>query len=195
MLHKTPTVLWIVGAALSLGALTPVVGQQVTQPSTVDAPPATAATPSQQPTPDAASPSPDGPESPFPTASGTDETGTVVIHAADTRLGTTAVTSTGQTLYLSDLDTNRPPASVCLRKACVTAWKPLYLPDSKPPLPGPGIEANDLGSLRRPDGTWQATLNGWPLYTYAKDTPGDVRGEGIKGIWHAIASDGRRAVK
>ncbi|MFE4922281.1 hypothetical protein [Streptomyces sp. NPDC056661] len=59
---------------------------------------------------------------------------------------------------------------------------------------GEGIDGALLGSLKRSDGTWQATLGGWPLYLFDKDqAPGDVRGEGLKGTWHAIAPDGKKA--
>jgi predicted lipoprotein with Yx(FWY)xxD motif len=50
-----------------------------------------------------------------------------------------------------------------------------------------------VGTVVRPDKDIQATLNGWPLYRYAKDAkPGDVLGEGLKGTWHVLSPEGRR---
>ncbi len=34
-------------------------------------------------------------------------------------------------------------------------------------------------------------MNGYPLYTFAQDTaPGDVKGQGLKDVWHVMAADG-----
>ncbi len=47
----------------------------------------------------------------------------------------------------------------------------------------------------RADGSTQVTLNGWPLYRFARDTaPGDTKGEGVGGTWHATGGDGKPAV-
>lgn len=217
MFKSLPTVLWMAGATLALGAMTPVIGQQVTDPPPAAAPAAESepsaggdgengdgengdgengngedgAAPSD-PTGDAGEPSGDAPSS-----GGTAEgEGEVLVQETTTGLGPTAVDAEGYTLYRSDLDGHNPSASVCVSEKCVTAWKPVYLPSGAvEPAAGSGIDAADLGSVQRPDGTWQATLGGWPLYLYDKDqVPGDVRGEGLKGTWHAIAPDGKKAV-
>jgi predicted lipoprotein with Yx(FWY)xxD motif len=50
-----------------------------------------------------------------------------------------------------------------------------------------------VGTVIRPDKDIQATLGGWPLYRFAKDTkPGDVLGEGLKGTWHVLSPAGTR---
>ena len=37
----------------------------------------------------------------------------------------------------------------------------------------------------------QITINGMPIYTYAEDSAaGDVNGQGVSGVWWAIAPDG-----
>ena len=44
---------------------------------------------------------------------------------------------------------------------------------------------------RGPDGTVQATYNGWPLYYYAKDKqPGDTTGQDVGKVWYVIAPSG-----
>ncbi|MCZ4609911.1 hypothetical protein O3S80_40320 [Streptomyces sp. Lzd4kr] len=195
MFQRIPTVLWIVGATLAIGALTPVVGQVATSappPAPAASAPLTEETASPEPVPSgpAASARPSGSAS-SPSSAERQS----VIKAVDTRLGPTAADDEGFTLYRSDLDGNDPPVSVCNSAKCVQAWKPVYLPDGRTePVAGPGIDPARVGSVRRADGTWQATLGGWPLYRYAKDTaPGDVAGEGLKGTWHASAPDGTRA--
>jgi len=51
-----------------------------------------------------------------------------------------------------------------------------------------------LGTIKRSDGTAQATYNGHPLYTYIGDTaPGQARGNNINlngGLWHEMAASG-----
>ena len=47
-----------------------------------------------------------------------------------------------------------------------------------------------LGAIDLPDGTYQVTYNGWPLYYYAKDTArGDAMGEGVGDKWYTIAPE------
>lgn len=53
-----------------------------------------------------------------------------------------------------------------------------------------------LGEVTRADGTSQLTVDGWPMYRYAKDTaPGQVNGQGVGGTWFAAAPDGKKAAK
>ncbi|MFJ7305871.1 hypothetical protein [Streptomyces sp. NPDC099088] len=194
MLKNLPTTAWIIGATVAVAALTPVVGQVATT-----APAASSAATSS---PAATVPS----EAPVPTASASDSASPTVVPSPDTAtqqvkvqggstsLGATAVDGQGRTLYLSTLDRTDPPASVCLSQECLKAWKPLYLPNKEAkPLPGNGVDPALLGSLLRSDGTWQATLGGWPLYLFDKDQkPGDALGEGLKGTWHVIGPDGKK---
>lgn len=116
----------------------------------------------------------------------------------------TVVTSDGFTVYRFDQDAAHsatPTTSTCVG-ACAKDWPPL-LGDGVPPLSG--IPAGLVGTIGRPDGTQQLTLNGWPLYRSAQDTrPGDVQGtpttrsrtetQADTGTpWHAIGPDGRPA--
>lgn len=104
-----------------------------------------------------------------------------------TPLGLVA-TSDGYTVYEYTKDTNKPPASTCTG-ACATAWPPVLAGDT-PWLKG--VSADKVGSVDRPDGTKQLTLNGWPLYRYGKDTkPGDTTGNGVGGTWKALGPDGK----
>ncbi len=61
------------------------------------------------------------------------------------------------------------------------------------PAVSPGVPGK-LGTIKRSDGTAQATYNGHPLYTYIGDTaPGQARGNNINlngGLWHEMAASG-----
>ncbi|MHA6794083.1 COG4315 family predicted lipoprotein [Pseudonocardia bannensis] len=108
------------------------------------------------------------------------------LATATTALGT-VVTSDGLTVYRFEKDTAKPPTSNCDEK-CAKAWPPVT-GDEAPALQG--IRSELVGTIDRPDGTKQLTLDGWPLYRFAKDArPGDTTGEGVGGAWHAIAPDG-----
>ena len=88
----------------------------------------------------------------------------------------------GLTLYWFAPDTKNK--SVCYG-ACAQYW---------PPVPGgekagPGV-TGALGTIKRTDGTTQATYNGRPLYTYIADSsPGQARGNNVNlngGLWHVV---------
>lgn len=115
---------------------------------------------------------------------------TLAVHQA-AGIGNVVTDSRGFTLYRFDKDTAKPPASNC-NDACATAWPPVPADDA---AAAAGINAADLGSVTRADGTTQLTLAGWPVYRYAKDTKaGDTKGQGVGGTWNAIAPDGKKAI-
>jgi predicted lipoprotein with Yx(FWY)xxD motif len=65
---------------------------------------------------------------------------------------------------------------------CAKAWPPvLASADDKP--------VGDLTIIKRSDGTMQWADDGKPLYTFVKDKPGEVTGDGKGGVWHAIKED------
>ena len=74
--------------------------------------------------------------------------------------------------------------------ACAAAWPPV----KGPATAGVGLTGK-LGTIKRPDGSTQATYNGQPLYTFIKDTgPGTDKGNGVNafgGLWHQARSQAR----
>ncbi|WP_175411439.1 SCO0930 family lipoprotein [Streptomyces sp. TRM64462] len=113
------------------------------------------------------------------------------LAARDTaQLGKVLTDSEGRTLYRFDKDSANPPKSAC-EGDCAKAWPVVTAEGAKPPS---GVDASKLGVLTRPDGTKQLTVDGWPMYRYAKDTaPGDLKGQGVGGTWYAAAPDGKKA--
>ncbi|NMO90624.1 hypothetical protein [Actinomycetospora sp. TBRC 11914] len=109
------------------------------------------------------------------------------LSTRETPLGLVA-TSDGYTVYEYTKDSNKPANATCTG-ACATAWPPVLAGDT-PWLKG--VNPDKVGTVDRPDGTKQMTLNGWPLYRYAKDTkPGDTTGNGVGGTWKALNPEGK----
>lgn len=93
-------------------------------------------------------------------------------------LGPYLVDSKGMTLYVFKKDS--PGMSACAGP-CVVNW-PLFYPEKV--TVGTGIDAKDVGKIKRADGKEQATFKGMPLYYFAGDkAPGDTNGHGIKDVW------------
>ena len=73
--------------------------------------------------------------------------------------------------------------------ACAAAWPPV-----KGPITAMVGLSGKPGTIKRPDGSTQATYNGHPLYTFIKDTgPGTDKGNGVNafgGLWHALTASG-----
>jgi predicted lipoprotein with Yx(FWY)xxD motif len=94
--------------------------------------------------------------------------------------------SKGLTLYWFAPDT--PTASHC-SGSCAVYWPPVI----GSPTRDPGVTGK-LGSIKRSDGTTQATYDGHPLYTYIDDTaPGQDHGNDIDlngGYWYQMSVAG-----
>jgi predicted lipoprotein with Yx(FWY)xxD motif len=134
-----------------------------------------------------------GPSSPSslassPAAAPSSATSAAGIKATSTGIGPVLTNARGFTLYWFALDTS---AKSACNGACATLWPPLKGPASAAvgvSLPG------KWGTIKRSDGTIQATYDGHPLYTYKSDTsPGQTKGNGLKlsgGVWHAMTPSG-----
>ena len=112
---------------------------------------------------------------------------TVITAVPNDELGTILTNGAGKTLYRFDKDTPHPPVSNCFGP-CAKLWPPLKFTKR---LHLTGVDSRLIGNIMTKDGICQATLNGWPLYTYAKDTaPGQINGEGVGGTWFASSPTG-----
>ena len=109
------------------------------------------------------------------------------VATATTFIGT-VMTSGGFTLYRNTKDKAEPPTSSCLG-TCTSTWSPIG-GAAQPTLDG--VDATLIGTLVRPDGSKQLTVDGWPVYRYIKDMlPGTVNGQGVDGVWQAVGPDGK----
>ena len=113
--------------------------------------------------------------SPAAAAAGTVKTATIA--------GVTVLTtSTGFTLYSFAPDT--PTTSKC-NGTCAQNWPPL-----KGPVTAAGVTGT-FGTIKRSDGSLQATYDGHPLYTYIGDSaPGQASGNRVNlngGLWYDVA--------
>jgi len=94
----------------------------------------------------------------------------------------------GFTLYSFAPDTST--MSKC-NGACAQNWPPV-----KGSATASGVKGT-FGTIKRSDGSTQATFDGHPLYTFAADTaPGQAKGNGLNeegGVWHEITASGAAA--
>jgi predicted lipoprotein with Yx(FWY)xxD motif len=117
--------------------------------------------------------------------------GTVKLVAVDSaNLGPIVTDADGRTLYRFDKDTNNPSATNCTG-ACAVKWPPATVKDT---VQLNGVDQSLVGTVTRPDGTRQLTLNGWPLYRFSGDsTAGQTNGQGVGGTWFASTPVGHKA--
>ena len=104
--------------------------------------------------------------------------------------GATVLTNTkGFTLYSFAPDT--PTKSNC-NGARAQNWPPVAGPAKASGVTG------TFGTIKRSDGSVQATFDGHPLYTFVGDTaPGQAKGNGLNvagGLWHEITTSGTAPV-
>lgn len=118
-------------------------------------------------------------------SSSTPSSAAVVTVATVGSHGAVLVNAKGFTLYTYTPDGTGP--STCTG-ACAKAWPPLTLPaGTTTPYGGTSVQAGDLGTVTRSDGTLQVTYQKKPLYTFAGDTaPGQANGQGVGGVWFVV---------
>ncbi len=110
-----------------------------------------------------------------------------VKSAKNPTFGRIVVNSSGFTLYHN----TKEKGSIKCTGSCAKVWPPLVVAKKAKLKAGPGIRVAKLGRIKRPDGRFQVTYFGKPLYRYAPDKKrGDVKGEGIGGIWFALKTTG-----
>jgi predicted lipoprotein with Yx(FWY)xxD motif len=114
-------------------------------------------------------------------ASSTQAGAAVDLKTASSSAGSIVVDAKGMSLYFFTKDTKDSGTSACTG-SCLVEWPPLTTTSGSPA--GEGVTGK-LGTISTPDGKKQVTLNGMPLYYFAKDTkPGDILGQGVGGVWY-----------
>ena len=103
---------------------------------------------------------------------------------SNAKYGNIITDSAGRTLYFFSNDAN---GSSSCTGGCLVAW-PLFYKAS--PTIDTGLNVADFQTITRSDNTSQLSYKGWPLYYYQFDSlPGDVKGEGVGGIWFVAKPD------
>jgi predicted lipoprotein with Yx(FWY)xxD motif len=95
----------------------------------------------------------------------------------------------GMTLYRLSPETK---SHLLCKASCTGFWPPLTVKSLHTQVvKGKGITGK-LAVFKRPDGTFQVTLRGLPLYRFSGDgAKGQANGEGIQsfgGTWHAVTA-------
>src|SRR4029077_9758782 len=126
--------------------------------------------------------------SPSPSASSSSSPAAGSLKSATIGGATVLTSSKGFTLYSFAPDTSTK--SNC-NGTCAQNW---------PPVTGPVTAAGvtgAFGTIKRSDGSVQATFDGHPLYTFAGDpAPGQNKGNALNaagGLWHEITTSGSAA--
>ncbi len=123
------------------------------------------------------------------TTTAADSAGTPAAKLTSSEFGDILTDADGNTLYVFSKDTGT--TSAC-EAGCIEAWPAVTVTGTPT---GDGIDAGDLGTTTRTDGTTQLTFYGHPVYYYAADSKaGDTSGQGVGGIWFVVDKDGN-AVK
>lgn len=170
-----------VGAGLAIlalsAALTACGGSTGTAPATTSpavtegSPPASATAPAASVTPPSA----------------TQESAAVDLMTATSSAGEIVVDAKGMSVYFFTKDVKDSGTSACT-DACLAAWPPVTTAAETPQVEG---VTGTVGTITTPDGAKQVTLNGLPLYYFAKDTKaGDILGQGVNGVWYLADPSG-----
>lgn len=121
---------------------------------------------------------------------GSDATGQARLIASTVDgIGPVLTDAEGRTLYRYAKDVSKPPQVSCV-DACADAWPPLI---TGAPALVDGVDEQLVSLVTRPDGRMQVTVDGWPVYRYAKDTgPGSALGRNVSADWAAITPTGAK---
>ncbi|HZU72106.1 MAG TPA: hypothetical protein VE990_04975 [Acidimicrobiales bacterium] len=121
-------------------------------------------------------------------AMGASSSAPTVKSAHNASFGNILTTASGQSLYLLSAEGN---GKFSCTGACVLFWSPLTVSSAKTkPTAGPGV-AGKLGVVKNPEGNYQVTYNGYPVYTYLQDSGSSTSGEGVKsfgGTWYLMSA-------
>jgi predicted lipoprotein with Yx(FWY)xxD motif len=109
------------------------------------------------------------------------------LMVADSKLGKIVVDGKGMSVYYFTKDTKDSGTSACTG-GCLAAWPPVFTTSATPSVEG---VTGTLGTITTPDGKKQVTINGMPIYYYAKDkAAGDITGQDVNKVWYLVAPSG-----
>ena len=109
------------------------------------------------------------------------------LKVADSKAGQIVVDGKGMSVYYYTKDVKDSGTSTCTG-GCLDAWPPVLATADTPTVDG---VTGTVGTIATPDGKKQLTVNGMPVYLYAKGlAAGDITGQGVGGVWYLIAPSG-----
>ncbi|WP_157241296.1 hypothetical protein [Catenuloplanes japonicus] len=113
----------------------------------------------------------------------------VQLSVNESAIGDTVTEVRGFALYRFAGDSAEPPATTCVDQ-CALRWPPVLI-QSGGRVFVDGLDKARAGAIRRPDGSVQVTIGGWPVYRFADDTvPGEFNGQGLDDKWFTFRPDG-----
>jgi predicted lipoprotein with Yx(FWY)xxD motif len=119
-------------------------------------------------------------------SSSSSSTGVETLKTSTVGGQTIIVDGDGKTVYVYTRDNAGTTKSACTG-GCATLW-PAVTSAAAPMLQG---VTGKIGSITTADGKQQVTINGMPIYYYAKDTaPGQTNGQSVAGVWYVVGADG-----
>lgn len=108
------------------------------------------------------------------------------VRLLETDYGSVLAGGDGKVFYAFTQDSR--DTSTCVSDGCVQKWPPVTV-DGEITV-GAGLEPGLFGTITRPDGTTQLTIDGKPLYTMTDDRPGTTLCQGADGSWWLVNADG-----
>lgn len=112
---------------------------------------------------------------------------TADLKVADSSAGKIVVDGKGMSVYYYTKDVKDSGTSACTG-GCLDAWPPVLATADTPTVDG---VTGTVGTIATPDGKKQLTINGMPVYYYAKDlAAGDITGQGVGSVWYLVAPSG-----
>jgi predicted lipoprotein with Yx(FWY)xxD motif len=106
-------------------------------------------------------------------------------------MGTVLVEPSGQALYMFTKDSHQ---HVTCTGLCAATWPPLKLSSGEHIVAGSGVKSGLLSSAADPAGGRVVSYDGWPLYSYDGDQPGQANGQALNlngGFWYLIRPSGQ----
>jgi len=126
-------------------------------------------------------------ESSAPASTTAPASATPDLKVADSSAGRIVVDGKGMSVYYYTKDVKDSGTSTCTG-GCLEAWPPVLATADTPAVDG---VTGTVGTITTPEGKKQLTVNGMPVYSFAKDAAaGDIRGQGVGSVWYLVAPSG-----
>lgn len=109
------------------------------------------------------------------------------LTVAQSKYGQIVVGGQGLSVYYFTKNTKDSGTSACTA-GCLTSWPAVTSTTATPTVEG---VTGKIGTIPTADGKMQITINGMPIYYFAKDAAaGDTNGQGVGGVWYLVAPSG-----